>query len=360
MISFKIGDRVVLDRIRDWDSEMPEAAQKAFIYAQYHPCPIVGFTEEGLAILDLREGDAEIGGSFNDIRVEPESLNLAITLPEDPRPFTVEDSIFPIVEGFKLELVKEFDGMNVAMRTGDGRDLAHFLYSHAEKGIPTFGSPRFPLGPQSAPFMDCDQGWSLRIWEADGFVYVAEGRGEPDFNTFDVHFRVPLAVYLSEWKRLDEETAMIKEVFDNLAQAMERPEAAKELQLSQQHLSELPDVFSRFINLEKLELRSNRLTFLPDSIGDLKNLRHLALDDNKLTSLPASMGKLEKLEIAWLANNKLTAIPDYVKGMKNLKEFMVNYNPIPAEQVKSLKAARPDMRVDPGMDENHFPWLGYR
>lgn len=356
---FKIGDRVILDHDHNWDG-MPLESRAAFRYARYHYCPIRGFTDEGLAILELQAGDAELGGKFNDIRIESEHLRLVVRVPQTPGGAgAADESQFPVVEGFTLAFVESGSGMNIEMRDASGKGLASFLYADAEKKVPTYGAPHFPLGTAAKPHFDCDQGWNLLIWEARGFVWVGEGRGEDRCDTYDVHFRVPLGVYLSEWKRLDDETAESKEVFDSLAQAMERPESVKELRLIEQHLTQLPDVFSRFINLEKLELRFNRLTALPDSIGDLKSLRHLGLSDNKLASLPESFSRLDKLETVWLAKNRLTAIPDYVKGMKSLKEFMVNYNPIPAEQVKALKAARPDMRVDPGMDDRHFPWLGY-
>lgn len=357
--TFKIGDRVILDHDHNWDG-MPMESQGAFLYARYHYCPISGFTDEGLAILDLQSGDAELGGKFNDIRIEPEHLRMVVRVPQTPEGAgAADESQFPVVEGFTLAFVKSGSGMNVEMRDAADKGLASFLYDDVEKKVPTYGAPHFPLGTAARPYFDCDQGWNLLIWEAKGFVWVGEGRGEDQCDTYDVHFRVPLDAYLSEWKRLGDEAAGSKEIFDNLDDALARPEAVKELALGQQHLTKLPDVFSRFINLERLNLTFNRLTSLPDSVGDLKNLRYLNLMENELSSLPSSLAKLDKLDTALLARNKLTAIPGFVAGMTSLKEFMVNYNPIPAEQVKALKAARPDMRVDPGMDDKHFPWLGY-
>lgn len=348
----------MLDRNRDWEAEMPPAARSAFIYAQFSPCPIIGFTDEGLAILDLQAGDSGLGGKFNDIRVEPEHLNMIIHLPQRGEGLpAVDDSQFPIIEGFRLDFEEASPGcgMNIVMRDVAGKYLAGFIFHNAEKMVPTHGAPHFPLGPANWPYSDGDQGWDLRIWESGGFVYVVEGRGEPDSDTFDVHFRVPLGVYLSGWKRLGDEAAGTKEVFDNLDDALARPEAVRILNLADRRMPELPEALDRFVNLEELNLMSCRLNSLPDSLGGLKKLRKLDLRFNRLTSLPASFAELERLETVWLMENRLASIPDFIAGMKSLKSFIVNYNPIPRNLVEELKSARPDLEVDPGMREGDWP-----
>ena len=135
------------------------------------------------------------------------------------------------------------------------------------------------------------------------------------------------------------------------------------LDLSNNHLSELPDDLDRLVNLRilflsnndfekipsvlarcpKLEMISfksnalttvdenvlpvdtrwliltdNRIEQLPHSMGQLHRLQKLALAGNRLTDLPASMADCQNLELARLSANQLTAMPDWLFQLPKL------------------------------------------
>ena len=147
-----------------------------------------------------------------------------------------------------------------------------------------------------------------------------------------------------------------REIFD-LADCLEV------LDLSNNHLSELPDDLDRLVNLRilflsnndfekipsvlarcpKLEMISfksnalttvdenvlpvdtrwliltdNRIEQLPHSMGQLHRLQKLALAGNRLTALPASMADCHNLELARLSANQLTAMPDWLFQLPKL------------------------------------------
>lgn len=55
-----------------------------------------------------------------------------------------------------------------------------------------------------------------------------------------------------------------------------------ELDLSSNHLKELPDSIGQLVLLQKLDLYSNKLTILPLTFWQLKKLRWLDIRNNKL------------------------------------------------------------------------------
>lgn len=62
-------------------------------------------------------------------------------------------------------------------------------------------------------------------------------------------------------------------------------------------------------SLTYLSLNQNHLTYLPSSLGSLTSLEQLHVEGNKLGSLPIEMGCLTRLEILKVNNNRISAIP---------------------------------------------------
>lgn len=116
--------------------------------------------------------------------------------------------------------------------------------------------------------------------------------------------------------------------FNDLQRALAhtKPTQITTLDLSNQHLTELPDEIGRFSNLRVLTLYGNQLTRLPYPIGELTNLTTLNAGMNQLTQLPDSMRQLRNLITLDLCRNQLTELPDVFDAMPNLRTINLSRN----------------------------------
>jgi hypothetical protein len=90
----------------------------------------------------------------------------------------------------------------------------------------------------------------------------------------------------------------------------------KEICVSDNQLTALPDSPGNLTRLMCLDLRNNCLAALPESLGNLTRLTFLDLKANKLLSLPAAIGdlpNLEKLDARW---NKLSSLPEWFQQLE--------------------------------------------
>ncbi len=69
-----IGSHVILSVLPDWVAGLPEDSQHLFRRCVGHPLPVDEIDCNGLVVLDASKFDSEVGGQFNDIRVEAELL----------------------------------------------------------------------------------------------------------------------------------------------------------------------------------------------------------------------------------------------------------------------------------------------
>ena len=71
--------------------------------------------------------------------------------------------------------------------------------------------------------------------------------------------------------------------------------------------------------IKELNVSSNKLTALPEAIGDLQALERLWAFDNALTALPASVCRLQALKVLHVYNNQLTALPEAIGDLQALE-----------------------------------------
>ena len=113
------------------------------------------------------------------------------------------------------------------------------------------------------------------------------------------------------------------------------------LDLSNNHLSSLPQEFSQLKKLKVVFFNNNQFEEFPEVLAACPNLsmvsfkgnqlktisedalspniRWLILTNNQLTTLPSSIGKLSKLQKFMLAGNQLQSLPDELANCKNLE-----------------------------------------
>lgn len=109
------------------------------------------------------------------------------------------------------------------------------------------------------------------------------------------------------------------------------------LQLADYKLKEIPDEALNLCDvLRNLDLSKNKLSILPEEICKFKLLKQLNLDTNKIESLPNSLSNLKKLEIINVSNNLITFLPDSFGQLTNLKQVYLNHNRLKVFPVQLL------------------------
>ncbi|QZA59211.1 NEL-type E3 ubiquitin ligase domain-containing protein [Candidatus Rhabdochlamydia porcellionis] len=100
----------------------------------------------------------------------------------------------------------------------------------------------------------------------------------------------------------------------------------KELDLSENQLTTLPDTFRNLSRLTRLSLSTNQLTTLPKTLGNLSQLTMLDLGTNQLTTLPNTLGNLSRLTWLDLTANQLITLPDTLGNLAQLDQLDLGTN----------------------------------
>ena len=116
------------------------------------------------------------------------------------------------------------------------------------------------------------------------------------------------------------------------------------LDLSNNHIREIPEYIGSFTKLEDLVLSDNQLRTLPESIGSLVNLNFLSITRNRLTTLPESIGSLQNLRTLFLSQNQLSSLPESSGNLQNLTSLWLDNNNITYEQLPQSIRTRVDNR----------------
>ncbi|MFK7946394.1 MAG: leucine-rich repeat domain-containing protein [Saprospiraceae bacterium] len=144
-----------------------------------------------------------------------------------------------------------------------------------------------------------------------------------------------------------------REVWINdLEVALKEPNRVYNLDLSEQHLTEIPKEIEAFTNLTNLKLSDNRITDLSDVLKSLKHLIFVELSGNELREVDFTIFKNSNmsLEEIWLRDNRLTTIDSSINCLENLLVLNIGQN-----RIQKLDASidLPILRVLK-VDNNHL------
>ncbi len=98
------------------------------------------------------------------------------------------------------------------------------------------------------------------------------------------------------------------------------------LRLSGNSLESLPECLSKLKHLRILDASSNPLSSFPGCIIGMHSLQELLLSDVGLENIPDSVGKMTKLSVLDLRENLLSSLPESLSGLKKLKVLILGQN----------------------------------
>jgi Leucine-rich repeat (LRR) protein len=131
---------------------------------------------------------------------------------------------------------------------------------------------------------------------------------------------------------------------NRLATLPELPPSIQNLDINNNQSNfQMPESFSRCVNLVSLEVVGCGMPSLPNAIFT-ENLEGLKCEKNKLTSLPDEIANAKNLTAIFFKENQLTKLPEGMKQLSQLKRVDVRANPIDfsdattSEVYESLKA----------------------
>lgn len=137
-------------------------------------------------------------------------------------------------------------------------------------------------------------------------------------------------------------------VFRNLDMALRNPGEVEILDLSKQHLKDVPVEIFKFTNLRELYLSKNRITKIPAEIGTLTKLEIVDFSRNKLESFPDEITKCTKLKKLIANNNIINELPAKMNMFQQLEYLDLWSNDLGAfpESIRFCKKIKEvDMRV---------------
>jgi hypothetical protein len=95
--------------------------------------------------------------------------------------------------------------------------------------------------------------------------------------------------------------------------------------LSNNDFAMIPSVLARCPKLEMISFKSNALTTIDEQVLPM-DTRWLILTDNRIEKLPNSMGQLHRLQKLALAGNRLTHLPESMANCKNIELVRLSAN----------------------------------
>jgi Leucine-rich repeat (LRR) protein len=98
------------------------------------------------------------------------------------------------------------------------------------------------------------------------------------------------------------------------------------LDLSNLHLTTLPECIEKLSQLRSLTLNRNNFTTLPSFIGNLSQLTKLSLSHNQLDALPSFVVRLNELSLLDVSANQISHFPNFIVRLTKLTHLYMSNN----------------------------------
>ncbi|ODN04925.1 Leucine-rich repeat-containing protein 57 [Orchesella cincta] len=97
--------------------------------------------------------------------------------------------------------------------------------------------------------------------------------------------------------------------------------------LSKAKLNEFPEELGGITKtLRNIDLSENRISAIPQNISTFVNLKNLNLNSNQIEAIPFEIGQLTKLETLSLANNRINDVPPTLAHLQKLRNVNLRFN----------------------------------
>lgn len=129
-------------------------------------------------------------------------------------------------------------------------------------------------------------------------------------------------------------------------------ESLAKLDLSFNHVTDLPEAIIGLRRLEILKAEHCQLSSLPTTLTDLAKLRILELSDNRFTRFPIELSAMTSLKTLNMMNNAMDLLPRAIDGMTKLDKLDLSRNllrALPVEFVRVIESV-------PDIDLGSNPW----
>jgi internalin A len=115
---------------------------------------------------------------------------------------------------------------------------------------------------------------------------------------------------------------------EEIPDAITQLQNLKRLNLSSNQIDKIPDAIAQLQNLIELNFSSNQIVEIPDAIAQLQNLTELDLSRNQIVKIPDAITQLQNLTRLYFHNNQIVEIPDTIAQLQNLTELVLSGNQI--------------------------------
>lgn len=99
-------------------------------------------------------------------------------------------------------------------------------------------------------------------------------------------------------------------------------------------------------HLKELDMSFNRMTEIPDCFSNLQSLEILRIENNSLTTISKVIGDMKSLKFLYLYRNKIYDYDDHMINAKNLEGLFIQDNPISDFKVNELRLLLPNCKIN--------------